>query len=57
MQGSNSRRYDSGPREMHKIKCSDCGSESEVPFEPKEGRPVYCQTCYQKHKPARRSTY
>ena len=26
------RRYDRGPREMHKITCSDCGEEAEVPF-------------------------
>ena len=39
-----------GPREMHKTKCSDCGNETEVPFKPTEGRPVYCKDCYQKHK-------
>ena len=44
------RRNDFGPREMHKTTCSDCNAECEVPFEPKEGRPVYCRDCYQKHK-------
>lgn len=39
-----------GPREMHKATCSDCGVETEVPFKPIEGRPVYCRDCYQKHK-------
>ncbi len=39
-----------GPREMHKATCSDCGTETEVPFKPIEGRPVYCRDCYQKHK-------
>jgi DNA-directed RNA polymerase len=39
-----------GPREMHKAVCSDCGAETEVPFKPTEGRPVYCKECYQKHK-------
>ena len=39
-----------GPREMHKATCSDCGQETEVPFKPIEGRPVYCRDCYQKHK-------
>jgi CxxC-x17-CxxC domain-containing protein len=52
-----SRRYDSGPREMHKIKCSDCGAESEVPFKPTEGRPVYCRGCFDKHRPPRRDTF
>ncbi len=40
-------------REMHKVTCSDCGQETEVPFKPQEGRPVYCKECYRKHKPKR----
>ena len=47
---SGRRGYSSGPREMHKVTCSDCGQETEVPFKPTEGRPVYCRECYQKHK-------
>ena len=39
-----------GPRTMHKATCSDCGKECEVPFEPKEDRPVYCKECYMKKK-------
>jgi len=39
-----------GPREMHKATCSECGKETEVPFKPTEGKPVYCRECYQKHK-------
>lgn len=38
-------------REMHKTTCSDCGVETEVPFKPAEGRPVYCRDCYRKHRP------
>ncbi len=45
--------FHSSPREMHKVTCADCGKECEVPFEPKEGRPVYCKECYVKHKPRR----
>jgi len=37
------------PRTMHKAVCSDCGEECEVPFQPTEGRPVYCRTCWEKH--------
>ena len=48
------RSYDRGPREMHKVTCSDCGEEAEVPFKPTEGRPVYCQECFKKHRPPRR---
>ena len=40
-------------REMHKAVCADCGQETEVPFKPQEGRPVYCRECYQKHRPKR----
>ena len=35
-------------REMHHIICAECGKEAEVPFEPREGRPVYCGECYAK---------
>ncbi|MEK6983785.1 MAG: CxxC-x17-CxxC domain-containing protein [Nanoarchaeota archaeon] len=35
---------------MHKIKCSECGADSEVPFQPKEGRPVFCRDCYSKKR-------
>ncbi|MEA3343837.1 MAG: CxxC-x17-CxxC domain-containing protein [archaeon] len=47
------RRNFSGPREMHKATCSECGEECEVPFKPTEGRPVYCRDCYAKMKPKR----
>ncbi|WP_455368619.1 CxxC-x17-CxxC domain-containing protein [[Eubacterium] cellulosolvens] len=33
-------------RQIFKIKCSNCGNDYEVPFLPKEGRPVYCSNCY-----------
>lgn len=48
------RGFDRGPREMHKAKCSDCGTDCEVPFKPTDGRPVYCNECFQKHRPPRR---
>lgn len=44
-----------GDREMHKIKCAECGKDAEVPFKPTEGRPVYCRDCFMKHRPPRRS--
>jgi len=37
-------------RKMHKATCAECGKECEVPFEPKEGRPVYCQECFRKRR-------
>ncbi|MFC1685510.1 CxxC-x17-CxxC domain-containing protein [Nanoarchaeota archaeon] len=43
-------RRDFGPREMHKIKCTECGKDAEVPFRPKEGLPVFCRECFFKKK-------
>jgi len=47
-------RREFGPRQMFKATCSDCGKETEVPFKPTEGRPVYCRDCFQKHRTERR---
>ncbi|HOW15982.1 CxxC-x17-CxxC domain-containing protein [Methanosarcina sp.] len=44
------RGGNSGPREMTKVTCSDCGVEAEVPFKPTEGRPVYCRDCLPNHR-------
>jgi len=41
-------------REMFTATCGDCGNECQIPFKPKEDRPVYCNECFQKHKPAQR---
>jgi len=35
-------------RQMFPAVCAECGKETEVPFEPREGRPVYCSACYDK---------
>ncbi|MDY6908188.1 MAG: CxxC-x17-CxxC domain-containing protein [Chloroflexota bacterium] len=35
-------------RQMFPAVCAQCGIETEVPFEPREGRPVYCSDCYNK---------
>ncbi len=32
-------------REYFTVKCSSCGVDAKVPFEPTEGRPVYCLDC------------
>jgi CxxC-x17-CxxC domain-containing protein len=37
-------------RQMYPAVCAECGKECEVPFEPREGRPVYCSECYNKTK-------
>lgn len=41
-----------GNRETFTTICSDCGRETQVPFQPVSGRPVYCRDCFQSHKGA-----
>lgn len=40
------KRQGSGERQMFKVTCAECGKETEVPFEPKNDRPVYCRDCF-----------
>ncbi len=56
--GNNSRSYGnsqsfSSTRQMFPAKCAECGKDTEVPFEPRTGRPVYCGDCYRKVRPSR----
>ncbi len=47
--------YGSAPRRMFAAKCSTCGKDTQVPFEPSPGRSVYCYDCFRKMKQAVRS--
>ena len=53
-QARKAQRYGNGgnsyrsPRQMFPAVCADCGKETEVPFEPREDRPVYCSDCFRK---------
>lgn len=42
------KRSFGGPKEMHKAVCGKCGKNCEVPFEPTDGRPVFCSDCFVK---------
>lgn len=42
---SGETRY-AGPRQMYPVTCANCGKATEVPFEPRQGRPVYCNDCF-----------
>jgi len=33
---------------LYDAKCSICGKETKVPFEPEANRPIYCKTCLKK---------
>jgi CxxC-x17-CxxC domain-containing protein len=33
-------------RSLHPATCSSCGAQTQVPFRPALGKPVYCRDCY-----------
>ena len=37
-----------GPREFHTAVCHMCGGQATVPFAPRNDRPVYCSSCFDK---------
>ncbi len=51
--GGSGGSYGKSPRQMYPAVCAECGKETEVPFEPREDRPVYCSDCYSKNKARR----
>jgi CxxC-x17-CxxC domain-containing protein len=44
------KRVRGGPRVRSETRttCSECGTETTVPFKPTQGRPVLCRSCFQK---------
>jgi CxxC-x17-CxxC domain-containing protein len=34
-------------REMHPAVCSSCGKDTQVPFQPRGDKPVYCSDCFE----------
>jgi CxxC-x17-CxxC domain-containing protein len=41
------------PRQMFPATCGACGKATEVPFQPRGDKPVYCNECYRKTRPSR----
>ncbi len=41
-----------GARQMYDAVCADCGAPTQVPFKPREERPVYCRDCFEAHRNA-----
>ncbi|MDD4877398.1 MAG: zinc-ribbon domain containing protein [Dehalococcoidales bacterium] len=41
------------PRQMFPVTCAECGKSTEVPFQPRGDKPVYCSDCYRKMRPSR----
>ena len=44
--GYSSGGYERREREMFPATCSQCGKETQVPFQPRADRPVYCSDCF-----------
>jgi len=40
-------------RQMFPATCGQCGKATEVPFQPRGDKPVYCNDCYRKMRPSR----
>ncbi len=38
------------PRQMYPVTCAQCGKQTEVPFQPRGDKPVYCRDCFTKSK-------
>ena len=45
--GSSRMGGTTGRREMFPAVCSRCGKDTQVPFQPTSGKPVYCSECFQ----------
>ena len=50
--GSSNSNYGSS-RQMYPAVCAECGKETQVPFQPRGDKPVYCSDCYRKVRPSR----
>jgi len=37
----------SAPRQMYEVICDGCGCTTQVPFQPRGDRPVYCRDCFE----------
>ena len=52
--GSGNGGYGYRPqRQMFPATCAQCGKSTQVPFEPRGDRPVYCSDCYNKVRVSR----
>ena len=45
-------RAASRAQSMHDIVCSNCGRTGQVPFAPRNDRPVYCSECFEARRTA-----
>jgi CxxC-x17-CxxC domain-containing protein len=45
--GSYSGGYERPQRQMYPAVCSQCGKDTQVPFQPRTDKPVYCSDCFE----------
>jgi CxxC-x17-CxxC domain-containing protein len=38
--------FSRGPRQLFDAVCAGCGVQTQVPFQPKGSKPVYCRECF-----------
>ena len=55
--GGNGGGYSQSPREMYPAVCAQCGKQTEVPFQPRGDRPVYCSDCFRQQPAASSRRY
>ena len=42
-----------GERQMYDVICDNCGRPTQVPFQPRGDRPVYCRDCFDQMRQSR----
>jgi len=55
--GGNGGGYGREPRAMYPAVCGSCGKDTEVPFQPRGDKPVYCSDCFSRERGSRGGRY
>ena len=42
--------FNRSDRPMYDVICAECGQPTQVPFQPRGDRPVYCRACFEKQR-------
>lgn len=48
--GSGFADRDSRHPTMFRVTCAECGKSCEIPFKPRDSRPVYCDSCFENRR-------
>lgn len=48
--GNGGTNHSRAGRERHSTICAQCGGPAEVPFIPRNDRPVYCSSCFEQQR-------